>query len=1429
MAATGAYDYLPADGIVDVAVQLCPHTEALEQLVQSGKSGADHGALDPDHSSLSDGLHQPRQPALRAKLLQHQKRAKQRQHLMLDSSPAHFLLPHELQQEAQEAAHGQGDVNGEPLGACQLVGAAVGQPVHLTTPAARRDRDGCTHVPLRMMASLAIVDPSGAARAGAEAGGRAHAAPLAAPGEGWAARQQAEARQRRQQLQGAEAMAVEQSEPAPGGASPPRTLWPQTRSQGAAAAAASGAALNHLTLDAGGRTDAPHSLQPHGVHGLGGRDWGAPSPVHSLQRRSHPSPSATTRGPVLGASALSAELEFLQLPAPAPARGQQQQHHQQQELLGRPPRSRTHLEEGAAAAAGEAAAASGDEQRMEEGGGEEEEEDDAGMLIDVGAADREGEGALLPTPERPRGGSGGGGGADGAGWDALRGLGGSGGGVGGRGAAGVAASLAALWSDRAEGDQAMRDRTVGGGGGGLPRVTADGAEAGAGAHWQQRPRQQLPGGGGAAGAAGAAGSGEGDEGFEADDEADATRRADRARTAFRLGGATTPALADLDLLVAAPSRPAPPPGHHAASPFSCAPDPHHDPHRPPEAPRTPLASFSFGTDPPDPLLTELLQLKCSLRRAVQGRNAAAVGLILSLLAALPLTPRLLADSQVAALVAPLQAHSNAKVTAAARHILDAWKALLKAAARRPAPPHGAAALAAGPPPAPGGGGGPQGLLPAPPLQPHSHSLPHAAPPPYGARAAMLLPGRGHGDTRRDPGGGGGGGSVDVYMREKAEQRRYALSLARSQSDVLADRVAGALSLGSLHGDAGALPQHPRPGSGSMAAGAAEGQAGRRTPPGQRQEQGAPWHHSGGAEGGGGGGAAAGAGAGAGAAGGRRAGASTPESRTVTEAEGHSSGADTNDDGADTAGGGGGGGGAGVPAGGSSVAGNGGIGPLGGMLSCSPLVTQAAAAARPGLVAAPRLEAAGLPTLGGGGGGGPGAAAQALAGLAAVQCSSGAGAGAGVDPMEEAEPGGVALAGPGAGQSCVGGGAGGCGPGRAGAAVVPQGWRHTAGSSAGSPPGAGLHAGALNHPAGSGGRAGDGVAAPGLPPLPLPLPLAPPGLAGGAGAGAAVLLPPPPPPLLPGRKRKGDRERGMSRRRVSHPSKRAAASGVAGQYTVARPVLPTFPLASDAADDLQQLPLHGAASSLKAPARGSLLGLPLNKRQRQYSSSTPSVQQHGAVDRAVDRSGGHHSNAGKVRRMSLLLSGLDLRGGQADAGGQARGEEAMAAMEAEVGSEGGDGDADMGSQEGEEGAMITSSDEGGGAAMTAAAAAPREGGGGGGGVGQPGIGSGMAVEEPVMRSVGRDGGPAVGPAVERRGMGAAAQQAVSGGPGAPRSGASSDSFGLGLAVGGVGSSVAPSSRAAPAAGAMQLQQLGPPAADACNGSRSPLRTVPFMAR
>lgn len=50
----------------------------------------------------------------------------------------------------------------------------------------------------------------------------------------------------------------------------------------------------------------------------------------------------------------------------------------------------------------------------------------------------------------------------------------------------------------------------------------------------------------------------------------------------------------------------------------------------------------------------------------------AIQLLLSLLAALPVTAQLLADSQVAGLVAPLQHHSSAVVVAAARWVDAGW-------------------------------------------------------------------------------------------------------------------------------------------------------------------------------------------------------------------------------------------------------------------------------------------------------------------------------------------------------------------------------------------------------------------------------------------------------------------------------------------------------------------------------------------------------------------------------------------------------------------------------------------------------------------------------------------------------------------------------------------------------------------------------------
>lgn len=87
-----------------------------------------------------------------------------------------------------------------------------------------------------------------------------------------------------------------------------------------------------------------------------------------------------------------------------------------------------------------------------------------------------------------------------------------------------------------------------------------------------------------------------------------------------------------------------------------------------ELPRT---ASAVPSSPPtrleaDPALSELLKLKCSLRRAVQDYNSQAIGLILSLLGALPVTPELLAASQMAAVVEPLQQSSCTQVATAAR-------------------------------------------------------------------------------------------------------------------------------------------------------------------------------------------------------------------------------------------------------------------------------------------------------------------------------------------------------------------------------------------------------------------------------------------------------------------------------------------------------------------------------------------------------------------------------------------------------------------------------------------------------------------------------------------------------------------------------------------------------------------------------------------
>ncbi|KXZ44030.1 hypothetical protein GPECTOR_75g754 [Gonium pectorale] len=332
--------------------------------------------------------------------------------------------------------------------------------------------------------------------------------------------------------------------------------------------------------------------------------------------------------------------------------------------------------------------------RMEE----DEDDGDGAMLIDVGSADRIAEGALLPTPERPRSST------AGAGWDALRGFGlgpdadACGGGGGGGGSGGIAAALALL--STGEGD--------------VGRSPAPG--------WQQRPEQQqqqrqelleevgmeeeaqadqtgqlgAPGRGGLA-ADGAARPAEEADGFDADDEGE-DAQAERGQRAARLRGRSS-------IVRPLPGLACPPPwsslgseqpsmnrlglasfsalslAQGGAAPASAA--------WQAQAQAGQLPAASAGSQPlqadADPTLEDLLKLKCSLRRAVAGSSSQALGLVLSLLAALPVSPQSLAASQVAALVSPLQHHSCTQVSAAARHLVVVWKAVLKAAARHPGP------------------------------------------------------------------------------------------------------------------------------------------------------------------------------------------------------------------------------------------------------------------------------------------------------------------------------------------------------------------------------------------------------------------------------------------------------------------------------------------------------------------------------------------------------------------------------------------------------------------------------------------------------------------------------------------------------------------------------------------------------------------------
>ncbi|GIL72239.1 hypothetical protein Vretimale_289 [Volvox reticuliferus] len=382
--------------------------------------------------------------------------------------------------------------------------------------------------------------------------------------------------------------------------------------------------------------------------------------------------------------------------------------------------------------------------------GEEKDgkEGDGAMLIDTRLTHRVAEGALLPTPERPRAPN-----AAGS-WDALRGINFGAespdtNGTGARAAQGlsdgVLGTLAllspGLRDEGAVGSDVAMAEPLAGSGPGQGRV----AEVGSDLWTTEQVKELKPG----AGVAPVVQLPKGEDGFDADDEGDgaAGTREDRARAAFRLTGHSvrwrplpgleaSPPWSPQRAPAAASQHPAAPSLHrHGFASFASlalALPPSTHPvsrnagqpllgqgatsSRPPLAHTvTPAASTqataargvatlaSTATAGVRPVvlpedwpgrygaadaeanresLEEVLKLKCSLRRAVQSQNAQAMVLVLSLLAALPFTPQMLADSQVAALVSPLQFNSNTEVANAARHLTAGWKGVLKAASMR---------------------------------------------------------------------------------------------------------------------------------------------------------------------------------------------------------------------------------------------------------------------------------------------------------------------------------------------------------------------------------------------------------------------------------------------------------------------------------------------------------------------------------------------------------------------------------------------------------------------------------------------------------------------------------------------------------------------------------------------------------------------------
>ncbi|EFJ52443.1 hypothetical protein VOLCADRAFT_86532 [Volvox carteri f. nagariensis] len=730
------------------------------------------------------------------------------------------------------------------------------------------------------------------------------------------------------------------------------------------------------------------------------------------------------------------------------------------------------------------------------------------------------------------------------------------------------------------------------------------------------------------------------------------------------------------------------------------------PSHPPHASHS-LAALGNGA------LEEVLKLKCSLRRAVQSQSPGAVGLILSLMAALPVSPQLLADSQVAAMVSPLQHNCNAEVAAAARRLITAWKGVLKAAIRRPAVAATGTAAAAAPTTAAittttlhqrrlvrsstlsdqllasaGAEDLFQRLRPFQAQPQHQHQQGLHSLGQTGQHSSTQRPQR-HGSAVQQE-GPTAPGPADLGMDLRTRLRlggpvlpggdlgAPGLGLVRSQSDVLAEGLLG----GSTAANAAAAA--------TAAAAAATGIGGggaavelQLAPLQAHHPVTVPPTRSGG----GGGGVSGGprpaggrpGGVGSPGLGGERAGIHTGmpcESRTVAEADGYSSGEEEGEEEEGEAHEGGRSGGDGIsrrvrrlaltgPSGDSTAGGRvsegirdlhlgggdycGGIGGVGGCGSSgSGAVTGCVRSYSP----LPTPTAASVACGGGvcAGGGAPGAVAPRHMPLACVPLNGSAPAAASVAtvplPAADAPPAQIA-----AGVSSSAAAAAVAGLASPAAAIKPQpgpSGTLTPSLRAVSPPVALQLAPIAN---GGGGGAGGGDDDCGAPSA----------AAAAAGGGPMLLLPPPPPSSLPGgapgRKRKVERPPCGPRRRSGNPSKRQASSAMMGPAGP-RPALPVGSLAipgalivpdvasggdagggasGTASDDARYHSLAGGpVAGIKTPARSSLLGLhpPLSKRHRHLAGP-------GGGSAAVHSGGGGGGSATQVRRVSVLLSSLDL--------------------------------------------------------------------------------------------------------------------------------------------------------------------------------------------